>query len=543
MNPLFSRPTSFRSAHPLGLIAALLSGGAVSAQEATRQPETVRPPLSAVEWLDRDSALPAAIPAPAPAPQRPPAATGTEPAVAQSGATPEVDVRPLDAPSVSAVGLLPPHVTGFPLTLWRGSDPVRQAELLTETDTDGMPALQALLFSLLLAEADPPATAQGEALLVARLDRLIAQGATAPALALVEQVGHESPALFRRWFDLMLLTGETDRACAALADMPQMLEDIDARVYCLTLTGQWDAAVTTLEAARLLGDLDTREAELLTLFIDPELAEEMAPPRIPEAGMTPLTYRMLQALGDPPPINRLPRAFAALALTGDVGWRAQIEAAERLARAGAVPANQLIGIYSERDPAASGGIWDRVDAVQRLDTALAAGDVAAVSTALPSVWAQARAAGLAVPFATLFAERLATLPLEGRAAAIARDFLFLSPLYETAGAAFGGSGASAAQRFMAGLATGAPEASAAPEARAAAIASAFAPQEPPAELREMVRGDRLGEAILLAMRDTLRGAEGDQVALTRGLSRLRALGLEDTARRAALQMMILGQAS
>lgn len=527
-----------RAARALAAAGVLCLPVPAMAQQTTApQGAAEGPPLSAVEWLDEAAPMPVAVPitpSPPPVPGEPP--------VAGTALSPDVEVRALDAPSVSAVGLLPPAVTGFPLALWRGSDPPRLARLLAGVETDALPALQALLFSLLLAEADPPARSRGEDLLVARLDRLIAQGAVAPALALVERAGPGSPALFARWFDLMLLTGETAAACAALTVQPELSDDLAARVYCLTLTGQWDAAIATLEGARLLGDIDPQMADLLWLFVDPELAEEERPPRIAAARVTPLIYRLLQALGEAPPPSLLPRAYASMVITGDAGWRAQIEAAERMARAGAAPANTLIGVYSEREPAASGGVWDRVEAIQQLDRAITDRDTDRVESWLPRAWAQARAAGLGVPVATLFAERLTGLPLTGASAELARDLVYLSPGYEGAAAAFPDTPASAARAFLAGLAIGEPDAAKATTPVQEAIAAAFADTTPPEELRGMLAQDRLGEAILEAMQDVSRGAAGDPQSLGRGLRHLRALGLEDTARRAALQLVILGSA-
>ena len=50
---------------------------------------------------------------------------------------------------------------------------------------------------------------------------------------------------------------------------------------------------------------------------------------------------------------------------------------------------------------------------------------------------------------------------------------------------------------------------------------------------------RIGEAILQAMLRIESGLTGELVKVTEGLSILRKLGLEDVARRTALQLMIL----
>jgi len=58
-------------------------------------------------------------------------------------------------------------------------------------------------------------------------------------------------------------------------------------------------------------------------------------------------------------------------------------------------------------------------------------------------------------------------------------------------------------------------------------------------LVEMARDGRLGEAILRTISVFDQGLNGDEAALREALATLRALGLEDTARRAALEYLVL----
>ena len=51
--------------------------------------------------------------------------------------------------------------------------------------------------------------------------------------------------------------------------------------------------------------------------------------------------------------------------------------------------------------------------------------------------------------------------------------------------------------------------------------------------------NRLGEAILITMESFAHGSEGNLSALTQSIAALRLIGLEDTARRAALQLLLL----
>jgi putative component of toxin-antitoxin plasmid stabilization module len=50
---------------------------------------------------------------------------------------------------------------------------------------------------------------------------------------------------------------------------------------------------------------------------------------------------------------------------------------------------------------------------------------------------------------------------------------------------------------------------------------------------------RVGEAILWGMARIARGVQGDLRGVTEGLALLRAAGMEDVARRTALQLMLL----
>ena len=57
--------------------------------------------------------------------------------------------------------------------------------------------------------------------------------------------------------------------------------------------------------------------------------------------MTPLLFRLHEAIGEPLPTGNLPRSYAVADLRDLAGWKPQLEAAERLAVTGALPANRL----------------------------------------------------------------------------------------------------------------------------------------------------------------------------------------------------------
>jgi hypothetical protein len=500
--------------------------------------------LSAIDWLSQPVTAPAAsvVPPQGAAPEDPAKPAFAEPPVTISGGLPApVAVSVLGGPSPDAVGLLTPAQTGFPHALWGLGLTDEAAAALTRADPVGLPAMQSLLITLLLAEALPPAdSGQDGRLLMARLDKLLAMGALEQAQALLDAaLPARTPELFRRSFDVALLTGHEDRACAALAEAPELAPTLPTRVFCVAREGDWAAAALTLRTAQALGHISETEDILLSWFLDAELYEGTPPPPPPKP-VTPLIWRIYEAIGEPLPTSTLPLAFAHADLSERAGWKAQVEAAERLARAGAISPNLLLGLFTQREPAASGGIWDRVDAFQRFEAALQAGDVKAVEQRLPLAYARMADAELEVPFAMLFADSLAKLPLTGDAARIAYDLGLLSGDYARLS-----KSPHAPQdvrgNFLEGLAQGSVKGLPAPDSMARAIAPVFdgstVPLSPDAEL--LLNQKRIGEALLLAMERIEVGLHGELGKLTEGLALLRTLGLTDTAQRTALQLLLL----
>lgn len=520
---------------PRGLPVALILLG------LTAQAGHADDPLSAIDWLSQSVSAPAGrvIDGGSGSVANPPSTPG-EVAVSADGALPEsVAVSVLGAPSPDSVGLLPPETTGFPHDLWGLGKTAEVIAALGALRIDGLPALQGLLLTLLLAEAEAPADAGPQpALLIARIDKLLEIGALDQAQALLEAAGPiTSPDLFRRTFDVALLTGAEDRACETMRDIPSLAPTLTARVFCLARANDWNAAALTLQTAKALGNITPIEDALLSRFLDPDLFEGEDMPQPPKP-VTPLIWRIYDALGEPLPTQTLPPAFAHAELTDRAGWKAQIEAAERLARVGAVTPNVLLGLYTQRTPAASGGVWDRVDAFQNFDDALTKGDVLIVEQRLPLAYARMKDVELEVPFATLYAEALAKLPLTGDAARISYELGLLSPAYQRLAGNLPVADDSRAA-FLAGLATGSVSGLAAPDSMARAIAPAFDSATLAEDFIPLMDQGRIGEAILLAMGRIDSGLRGNLPDVTAGLTALRKLGLEDMARRTALELMLL----
>jgi len=511
----FGRTSFLRQTKALTLIFLIAPLG-TAAQE----------PLSAIDWLDAPVSVSVAAPR---------SVSPNEAPISQGVTTPDVAVMPLGAQRSDSVGLLPSATTGLPPDLWLASTTATLKAQLSAMPDHALPASQALYYTLLLAEAEPPADAGADtAFLIARLNALRSYGAIDPALALLDRAGPATPTLFDDWLDLALLAGVEDAPCAALAKRPALTDRYSARIYCTARAGDWQTAALTFETAQGLGLLSALEADLLAQFLDPEIIDT-GPDLAPTARMTPLIFRLYEAMGRPMPTGSLPRAYGMADLRPTAGWKARIEAAERLAQTGALPPNRLLGLYTERTPAASGGVWDRAKAIQRFDTALSSARPERIAATLPEAWRAMRAQGLQIVFAELFGRQVLdhTLP-DGPAADLALRIALLSPDYERAAPK-----AAATQPFLAGLAQGNPEAKLARTDMQQAIANAFTASGPSADHAGLLNTGKLGQAILSAALQLDTAGPRGYAEITSALSTLRAVGLEDTARRAALQLLLL----
>ena len=256
--------------------------------------------------------------------------------------------------------------------------------------------------------------------------------------------------------------------------------------------------------------------------------------------MTPLAFRLLDGIGETPAVAGLPLAFAVADLRPTTGWKSQIEAAERLTRARALDVNRLLALYTEGRPSASGGVWDRAAAIQKLDAAILASDATAVGAALPAAASLMRDAGLTVPFADLYGERLSQIMLDGPAATSALRFGLLSPAYEAIAAR--ATPATAREDFAVAVALGTlgevtfDETSDDATLMQAVYDGMTGP--PPAHLIDLAKDGRLGESLLMASILLAGRTETDPQDIADALAFFRSVGLLDVARRTALQLLL-----
>ena len=459
-------------------------------------------PLSASDWLSGSVRGPVReSSAWRPGDLRPPAPRPTRRApVARSGEVGAVAVTRLDHANPDATGTLSPRRAGLPLDLWAGSDSATLAETVRQTPAR-LPAMQGLLKRLLtaqLAAPDLPATDGGAGrLFLARADRLLDMGALDEAQGLLLAAGPGEPEIFRRLFDIALLEGDESRACAIMNGTPGIAPSFAARIFCLAQTGDWSAAALSLHGAESLGLIEERKARLLTYFLDDAYVDSPELLTPPEA-LSPLEFRIFEAIGQPLPTTPLPVAFAQSDLRLNSGYKARLEAAERLARAGAISPARLRAIYAEQPPAASGGVWDRAETL------------AAIEAAAP----EARLDGIAHCLEVFRQAGMADI----LAAMIAADL----PEPDAADTADGPAAARLLRQWQGLSDTALPE----PPADLTAAIPA-----PPAAAK--------GEALLAAMADIDAAIEGDMARAAGGIAMLIALGLPEDAARARRQIILL----
>ncbi len=481
-------------------------------------------PLSAIDWLSESVQERNVLPLTES--EIPP---GTEPEV--------IVVTPLEDLRKDSVGLLPTALTGLPRDFWGDSDSAVITDLIGRQSTQGLPEILSLLYTILLAELDAPrSTAAGDGLLLGRTDKLLELGALDQAQSLLERAGPTESEIFRRWFDVALLTGQEDRACDALTAQPGFAPTLPARAFCLARGGDWNAAALTVATGETLGFISLAEADLLSWFLDPELfAGE--PDLPPPARLTPLSFVMREAIAQPRPPGVLPQAFLHADLSRSAGWRSQMEAAERLLRTQAIEPARLFDLYTEKKAAASGGLWDRVRAIHDFDVALLSGDTVALQTTLPAAFNAMAAVSLEVAFARHYGDRLVNIEFSGPAADTAFRVALLSDGFEQHAKRF------AVNReedlFLQGLTGGRVDTVAPPGTLGIAIRDGFSQPLPEGPLLDLLRDNRLGEAILRAMLLLTDAGFADPGDIQVALATLRAVGLEEEARRAAIQLLVL----
>lgn len=449
--------------------------------------------------------------------------------------TESISTSSLNRSQLDATGILTTEQTGIPADFWGDGNADVIARLIAPYFDFTLPEITAFWQRVALTEIDAPKNmATPGAVLTARVAHLLNAGALDQAEALLTHAGPITPSLFKQSFDVGLLTGRAQTACAQMLRNPSLAPGLKERVFCLARDNDWSAAALTLTTAKSLRQIPELDAELLTLFLDPELFDEQNPPPAP-VPLTALDFIMREALAMPRSGQALPLAFLHQDLQRETGWRNQVIATERLVRSQAIPPQQLIDLYQEGKPSASGGVWVRVSAVQNLLQAIRIGQPEAISQNLRVAYQDLRAVGLEFILADIAAD-----DLEGIALTPSADRLrFRLQLLHTEYPELVGDYApqSAQDAFLQSLAFGELPDSANSDMEAAILAAFRGSTSTNSLIVDAKRG-RMGEAIFKSLTNLIRSRHRDPAAVETTIATLLIAGLEEEARRIAIQVLL-----
>ncbi|MFD1796167.1 hypothetical protein FQV27_01610 [Paracoccus aurantiacus] len=515
---------------------ALFLGAALMALPATAQG-----PLSANDWLRGKGTAPSSSsawrpgdPVPPDAvvlrPTRPPVPGRARPGeVADSASAVPVGVSRLGAANSDGAGVISARQAGLRENFWSGTTLDTAIRMIRANPT--LPAAKQVARRVIEAQIAPPSNPDqariGE-FFTARVDQLIADGALPSARVMLQGAGPDNAQTFRRLFDLSLLLGGEDQTCARMNDAPGIAPDPAARIFCMAQSGDWPAAATVFMGAQRLGMLDPQMTELLRHYLDDSSADG-AEPLTPPQPMTPLAFRLHEGIGQPLPTGDLDLKYAWADLDERAGWKAQLEAAERLARAGVLPSDTLQQLYGAQSPAASGGVWERAAAMQALDGAIATDDPARIGPALTHAFRLLEATGLRDSFASMVAGRVAPETLTGEPQRLALWLQLWSGNVEVMQ-----SPQEPLDQALLALASGGQPEPLSPAL--GALAPVFASDLPP--LPDPDDGIAIAPALYGALADADAGTQGDVTRAARGVQMLRQLGLIADARRIATQVAL-----
>ena len=312
----------------------------------------------------------------------------------------DITVIELDAPVTKSYGLIPAKISGIPQDFWTDLDPDTLTQIIGSLSELGLPAAEDLLLRALLAES-----LGDDAVLGIRVWTLLDRGAVHAAYSLLGQSEINNLESFALFAEAALLTDNVEHMCSQLNAARHLSNNEALQVYCHARAGSWDTAVLNYFTLNTLGAFSPTTSALLAADLDPELADVLSLPMPDPISLTALEFKLRASVGQPVSTQTLPLKFIPSYLSASAGWKQQIEAAERLGAVGSLPAAQLLERYKSSQPSASGGVWDRVLAVQNLDRALT-DPIIDPSDELLALWTLMRDRKLAAPLARAWANKL-----------------------------------------------------------------------------------------------------------------------------------------
>jgi hypothetical protein len=280
--------------------------------------------------------------------------TGDAPAAPQQQEPPAIEAQPLVPTDASWTGVLGLSEGAFPESIWRGTPRSFVAAALPLLQPSSSPALQDLARRLLLSNAISPAGADADnrpSLAAARLDRLMALGDVAGALAVMDQLPADptGDGMDRTRVELRFAGNDTAGAC-------RMIDDGIARYQ----NRWWDRALIACQA---LGGDGAKAALGLSLLREQKAAPDAtfdaliealggAPHKIEKLpDPTPMRLALLAAAKLPLPAETLasagPAALLAYASSEALPAERRLGAAERAAALGALAPDALGALYRQ----------------------------------------------------------------------------------------------------------------------------------------------------------------------------------------------------
>jgi len=262
-----------------------------------------------------------------------------------------IQVGTLSTISDVTVGLLTEGTGGFAETIWNGSDRRAIESLIGKLPAGSVsPVVNDLTRRLLLTTASvPQGMTRGTPFVELRLERLLAAGNAADALALIEKL----PALARTLnvvslqTDALLLAGQATEACALAAqieegkDLPYFLR---LRAACFVLNDESAAAELTAGLFRDQGGEDALFFDLIASLTSGVDFEPAAPKQ-----MDPIHIVLLERLGEGLSESLLsvasPGIFAFVAQSENFDIATRVEAAEQAEALGLLPTSNLAALY------------------------------------------------------------------------------------------------------------------------------------------------------------------------------------------------------
>jgi len=200
---------------------------------------------------------------------------------------------------------------------------------------------------------------------------------------------------------------------------------------------------------------------------------------------------------------------------------------------GAIPEDQILGVYTKNNPGGSGGIWERVKVVSELDTALQNNQN--IEEIFLAAWKVFKQTDQLTVFAKLFGVRVFEKNLSPKSKKIAADLLLLTNNFSLTKNYWKPSDL----RF--GLTSGDFTQVKVSSEIEKVILNVFTEVSIPFLVEQKLNQGKLGEVILNALLQFETGIDGNLKDFSESLSTLNLIGLDTTARRAALTHLVLGK--